>query len=466
MRPGIDPLGTSGERNRSNSESQMSTSVRRKRMGLQMSRGSNGSDGIALDSMTNTPTTMSHSRGPSYTSGLQNSSSVNAANDSSSPPTPGLTEAPHSGFRLSSVSELKRRSQFQDPYFDLMHGISYSMAQVYDPLNDLVKSMKGNGSTPKMRHLVRSCGNVFTALQNLDAVLGQMSTTREEEEIQKRQSSLSAQSNCCLSIQAFETLLAEFQKEIGTILNSTNSRNVRKLMHLLYASIIEIRNAKNKLDVTLVASSHVSNNSAATLTIRRDQFRPITSHRVRDREGSRHQHHASVNKNKPLPQPGSNHRSNESSNVGSQPGSAISLTARKSHVHDYEFPTPSLMASTSFASQNSLAGYDDAEEERAFDDIYRKLMKACEGTSYALIRCRFVLQGARRIVTASQGFNDDLQCLDTLLARCSSTIKAAEKLQVKMEQLNPKDASQRESIEFWGLCTDYTKVSQVNVIGF
>ena len=473
IRPGLEPLANGNERNRSNSESQMSTSKRKKRMGIQMSRGGTGSNEMNLESLAMNSRPIEHTRGPSSGSASATGIGSRIVHHSSSSASPTQIEIPRSALlsRLSSLPESKRKSSFHDPYVELVQGISFSMEQVHSPVKQLVSVFKVSGA--KSRSLERYCYSSLIAMETLSHKLLQTQTYDEEKDDDQtnfeghRRSALSVQDTCRECIVAFENLIAVLLQEIRSIVERANPRYVRTLMLLLYGSSIELRNAYSRFGSHFGTSpqslkaSNRSNNRPNGLAS--PVPRPTTSLKIKIRDRRRNDSTAS-DLNKPLPPPklhspysGSILYTN--SNLSGSGGFA-GMSQHPKFSHGYYTPslTPSISLNSAGSSLGGLDGFDDYDEDQQFEFIFQKLSVACESTIQGLSRSSLLLSEANTRAFNNGASEIDLNEGKQVCIKCQYALDAANDLKRRLAALKIYESRSRNKPELWQVCTAFTRV--------
>lgn len=465
IRPGIGPL-MNNDRHRSNSESLMSTSVRKKRMGIQMSRGGKGSaEGIDIEALTSDAERTNHNRGASVGPVLLNNGTANGGivTDSSSPasPTQQDTRDPYYS-RLSSLPENKRKSQHHDPVIELAQDIHFSLEQVEGSVRTVVHASKSSG--PKRRALERSFQAFTTNKTELSQALADQGSYDEENDSAPkgdRRGSADWVSGCCgQCLDSFQKLSESLDAHLPLIVEHVDPRYVRLLMHMLYASTIEIRNAYGRICITSEIGPPQIPPKAPTTSIDSTKSRvaspsprPTTSLRIRDprrvRNGS-----GPIDRNKPLPSP-------RLTNGGSKSARMPSYAQRTQDI--YNTITPSLTPSSSYMSEASLTDYDETEEEEKFEVLFGKLKVAADSALQTLPQCSNILHETKRSNVEGynvNGYSSSSEPYDLLLHQCGTANDAAVDLKTRLKTLKVGESRPMDSMGFWQLCTSVIRVSQ------
>lgn len=446
VRPTLNTQGLS-ERNRSSSESQMSAAAnpRLKRMGMAITR--KPSEAGRLDPAASIH--QHHARGLSHGSGIHKGVLPNGIAEAASPisPVDGDLVRPFLGRRLSTLTEDKRKSRPNDPYIDLARGLSFAMSQMHGPVKNLVR-LTNDGKRSKLESVSQ---NAFSVLDELDQQLDKLENFSEEsEDVERRKSIVSVQANCETSVQLFCELLVGLQNSAQTLVQQGNPRYVRSLMHLLYAGLVEIRNAYAKIGIEFQATPkpmqrEISRGRYAPTTPRR----PSTSFRMRDPSANQTQSRSSSRQRVPPPTIAFPLVSmSRSASVTSLPG----VVRPGESFHGYAASTRTTRSNT----LQSLQSVNEAEEEEQFERIIFHLTKACEVALQVLPTCsaEFV-----KLRDGANGSNAPL--LDGICERVSLTYDSAEALSKRLETLTLRDPTIRSQPDFWQLCTAFTRVSSI-----
>ncbi|KAI9652646.1 MAG: RAM signaling network component [Alyxoria varia] len=461
-RPTLEPLITnSNERNRSSSESHVSTSVRQKRMGFHLSRGGQGSDQMSQMSLDNLPDNdMNHIRGSSHGVRLQNNGDVSAT-DTVTPSSPSTLDPPRSATvpRLSSLPESKRRSQFSDPYVELAQGLIFSMDQVHTPIKTIVNIMRETGS--KRRSLERSCYGAFTAKDELGRLLAELSTFDEEYEenphakVGRRKSAASIKDRCASCVQAFEKLLFALKRDVGSIVERCDPRYVRMLMHLLFASIVEVRNAYTRFYATSTPRNQPQLEPESTTPMIQNTPRQIspmprlsTSLRVKDRGRVRINDQLEY-KNKIAPPPKTGSISEKATALPSSLPTSYHTAKESSYGHTH---SSSLATTVSISSPQM-----DDGEDRMFDAIWKKLNIATEIAGSVLPQCDELLLRQKNEIRDSPNYETEGRLIENIREKGQDVINASQALKARLQTIHLQDPHAREDRQLWELGTTFTK---------
>lgn len=422
----------------------MAGSSRVKRMGMAMPRKT--TDSGRLDPAASSFPAL-HARGLSHGSAIHNGVLPLGISDVASPisPVDGDLMRPFLGRRLSTLTEDKRKSRPNDPHIDLVQGLSYAMSQMHAPIKNLIR-LTADG---KRNNLEAIFQNSFTVLDELDRQLNHFEAAEEESEDMERQRSLaSVQANCETGLRLFCELVAGLHNHVQNLIQQGIPRYVRSLMHLLYAGLVEIRNAYAKIGVELQATAKptqrdLSRGRYAPSTPRR----PSTSFRIRE---------PSVNP----AQSRSNSRQRLPPATTTFPMISMSRSASMTSLPGAMRPGDSFYSiapSTRTTRSNtlqSLQSVEEAEEEEQFERIFLKLSEACEAALHSLPDCSDIFSDLRQAATGQ-----DANRLDGLCERVNLAYDAADALTKRLGTLKLRDPSIRSQPDFWQLCTAFTRVS-------
>lgn len=504
-RPGISPLISNSERNRSNSESllQASGPTRTKRMGMLRTK-------TELDSIEESKSNRnSHLRGFSHASALKPNgalASPNGGGSSSSPNSPREARARRHGFvkRLSSLPEHKVDNDWQNPIIEGAKGVLYALYQIHPQISGLIAAVKGKEARRSSVEI--TFYNASTHVDQLNKALERADAVDPSDEEAVEKAETTVQHGCATCIMAYTHVSTQLQDNVRKIVAGSDARYVRTLMLLLYGSIIEIRNAINNFGVDIrVASGHRRQRSNgpkhAIQTIPEEFDAPIKPIRAPTptRDGIMHQrpgarlrsdttiqHPSLDNINAPLPTPihltGTTLNGNTYNSAASTHASSIlngnghvlrsrsnSRTTSQASTANTSFSsvasTPrsgdgfQLSRNNTYSNQvNPSTGMTDSQEEAAFGPIYMSLTRAYEAALKAVplakdhfIRC---LESAEE--NRQPSALHDLWI--TLIQSCKQCYDVSEALQLRLTSMRIKDAvGGRNDPSFWLLCTTFLR---------
>ena len=477
-RPGISPLISGSDRNRSNSESilQANPLPRTKRMGMLRTK-------TELDSIEeNKSNRLSHLRGFSHASALKPNgvlASPNGGGSSSSPNSPRETRArKYSRMkRLSSLPEHRVENDWRNPIIDGAKGILYALYQVHPQISSLIAAVKGKDARRSSVEI--TFYNASTHVDQLNKALEKADTVdpTDEEGVEKAEKTV--QHDCATCIMAYTHVSTQLQDNVRKIVAGSDARYVRTLMLLLYGSIIEIRNAINSFGFeTTVISGHKRQRSIGGIhtipTIPEDFTTPQKPVRAGTptRDGVTHprptrlrsdttiQHPILDPNPPPLPTPlnltgttmnGSSYEIQSCSNsrtTNSTNNSSVASTPRSGD--GFHLPRMNTYRI------NPLTGMTDAHEEAAFGQIFMSLTRAYEAALKAvpLARDHFL-----RCLQAAEDNRNPSSVHDlwkALVQSCKKCYEVSEALQLRLTSMRIKDADGgRNDPSFWLLCKTF-----------
>ena len=446
----------------------MVTSRRQKRMGVHVSKGGNSSGEMSLEGsldITNDPS--NHARGPSNGSLLQHFMQTNPVVD------PCAVESPHPSdisrsasfydaqSRLSSLPENKRKSQYNRPDVQIAETILYTIEQVEAPIKKLVKATKPAGL--KRRSLDRSCFAAFANKDDLARTLKSLESY-DEDDGGKRRSSFDLHEYCERSMSSFQQLLDLMQSHISTILEHSQSRDLRMVMLTAVAGIVEIRELWTRLADGMVLpddddyrSEELEARQQLTVRLPSPVSRPTTSLRVRDPSRLTTHHHKNSSVAKRLPSPQTMRSASGTSLLSRMPSYASTF----SKMLDGAPPTPALPNTNSFVSNASNELSEDEDEDRAFEAIHKALSHACyvcmDRESLRLCQKTFIkLRDRQR--GSIYGFD---AIYEEILRTCEYAMSTCDELRARINPVKVKDSQARNRAEFWQVCTGFTKAFAV-----
>lgn len=453
LRPTIAPLVTEfgfTERNRSHSESQMATSMRLKRHGMNMPRRPEQN---YLD--VHDPSRMNHNRGSSDGSAMYRSVTMNAAVDLASPTTsPVDNDVYRPSFirRLSSLPEDRRKSRTLDPDASAARVLVYSMQQLHRPMKDLL-NIASDGSV-RRSNLQKIFLDAYSSVDLLDRQLVAVESYSEEHDRDDNSEAiLSLQRSRQACARSVVQLILALQKSVRNIVLRGSPLYVRSLMHLLYAGLIEIRNAYISLEGGIGATPKILQRDVSRgRALPAIPGRPTTSMRVRE----------DSTLSRGAARPISNHRPSVIT-VGGRSASTVVPTGqpafRPAQASD-SFPGLSSFGRSARSTRsNTLVSVEEMEEEQQFERIFLQLSTACQFALQALPRCNSIFSHYRHVAAEQRGDQTELGLYDGICDRCRIATEAAEALWKRLDTVKLKDSSVRGQPDFWQLCTAFTRVS-------
>lgn len=502
-RPGISPLISSSERNRSSSESivQAPPPTRTKRMGMLRTR-------TELDSIDENKTNRnSHLRGFSHASALKPNgvlASPGGGGSSSSPNSPREARARRYGFvkRLSSLPEHKVENDFQNPIMEGAKGILYALYQIHPHISGLIAAVKSKDT--KRSSVEITFYNASTHVDQLNKALERADSVDPEDDEAVEKAEKTVQHDCATCIMAYTHVSTQLQDNVRKIVAGSDARYVRTLMLLLYGSIIEIRNAINNFGVDVrVTSAHRRQRSSGPkhliqtipeeLTSSARTIRAATPTRegvmqqrpgLRLRSDTTIQHPAFDAFAPPLPTAsnlsgttingGTSHSSVSTQSSSTVSGSSYGVRSRSnSRTTDNTSAMTSSFSSVSstprsgdgFPLQRSNAisnrinpstGMTESQEEATFGQIFMALTRAYEGALKAVPPAREHFSRCMDAAEESQQHPLVHDLWITLIQSCKQCYEVGEALQLRLTSMRIKDADGgRNDPSFWLLCKTF-----------
>ena len=502
-RPGISPLISNSDRNRSNSESvlQPTAPTRTKRMGMLRTK-------TELDSIEeNKSNRNSHLRGFSHASVLKHTgipASPSGGGNSSSPNSPREPRVRrYGGFvkRLSSLPEHKVENGDRNPIIEGAKGILYALYQVHPQVSSLIAAVKGKDARRSSVEI--TFYNASTHVDQLNKALEKADAVDPSDEEAVEKAEKTVQHDCATCIMAYTHVSTQLQDNVRKIVAGSDARYVRTLLLLLYGSIIEVRNAINSFGVEIkVTSSHRRQRSSGERhiiqTIPEEAATPVKSIRsaTPTRNGAIHQRptarprsdttiqHPVFDPNPPpLPTPmiltgttfggstqnmtyatastlnGSSHgvrsRSNSrNTSTASAANSSVSSVASTPRSGDgFHLPRNN---NAPFSRINPSTGMTESQEESAFGQIFMSLTRAYEAALKAVppVRDHFV-----RCLHAAEDNRHPSPVHDLWISLVQSSkqcLEITEALQLRLTSMRMKDAEGgRNDPSFWLLCRTF-----------
>lgn len=500
-RPGIAPLISNNERNRSNSESiiQATAAVRQKRMGL-LRR-----DRTELDSIDETKAVrQSHYRGLSYGSVLKRNGSISSPGAaSSSPSSPKDPRKQPAQFvrRLSSLPEHKT-DQIRRPLIEGAKGILYALYQVHPQISGLISASKGRDV--RRSGLEMSFYNASVHVDKLNKSLENTDNIDPEDEESWERAEATINSDCTVCIRSFVHVTTQMQESAHKIIAGADPRYVRSLLLLLYGSIVEIRNAIKSFGIELKHHRRQmsSGNTHPIATIPEEPTPEIPETQRNDREmdgltvkQSSRMRSDTVLKNpaanvpslQPVQPPalripnndtghhirgpsllGGSHknfaarsRSNSRSTIMTNHSEGLSVTSTPRSTDSYTLPP---MASLN-GRVSADTGLTDAQEEQRFEIIFMALTKAYEAALGALPITMQHLQRCLDAANEQRQPKDMLELWNPLVAKSRTCLDLTQALQLRLTSMKLKDSgvglsnaeNGRHDSSFWTLCRSFVQ---------
>lgn len=425
----------------------MSTSVRNKRMGMLTRKPVDASVAEAQAEKK-----LSHLRGMSDGAALQNGKAGSApATDSSTPTSPvdgasGDHRDRSTTFirRLSSLPEGKRKSQMDDPYFGLARGVLYALDQLNTPLKRVIGTTRDGARSD----LQKAFSQVYGATNMLDQLLNRANSNDEEIDEEEQSKIAEAVSMSCEQcMYAFEQLALALQADLKKLILESEQPCVRTVMHMLYASLIEIRNSCSKLGLEPdPAPIVVAERKPRGRYLSPAPNHPLTSLRVREQTPT-HVVTRSNSRNRPLPAP---------RHVGGRP--PIRDDSSNS-LNSSETLRPPPAHSTRTSRSNTLNSVDEVVGDPKFNEIAKKLTYASDLVMQALPQCEVLVLDAKRTVRERASSPMEMEMFDTIVTRCQAANEAAKQLRSILATLELRAPGIKNQLDFWQLVMSFVRVS-------
>lgn len=435
----------------------MATSLRQKRQGMTMHKRPEPTH-LGVEELHK----LSHNRGLSHGSAVYNGLAPNGVVEIPSPaisPAEADLHRPSFVRRLSSLPEDKRKSRALDPYANFARVLVYSMQQLHRPIKDLI-GIASDGSL-KRSNLDRIFADAFASVEILDRQLVAVENYSEEHDRDDNGSvSTMLQGSGSACARSAMQLVSALQRNVRNIVHRGNPLYVRSLMHLLYAGLVEVRNACIKLEggnktTPKIMQRDVSRGRALPST----PGRPTTSMRVRDDSTFANGVSRSNSLHRPL-----NLASLGTISAGSRSASMTSLNQAVLRPPPLAEAFPGMSSfnrSARSTRSNTLVSVEEMEEEQQFERIFLQMSNACQYALQALPRCNSIFSHYRQVAAEQRGDQTELSLYDGICDRCGIAIEAADALSKRLETVRLRDPSVRGQLDFWQLCTAFSRVSTV-----
>ena len=504
-RPGIAPLISSSDRNRSNSESvlQATAPTRTKRMGMLRTK----TELSSIEESKNNR--LSHLRGSSHASALKHNgvpASPNTEGNSSSPNSPREPRVRrYGGFvkRLSSLPEHKVDNGDRNPIIEGAKGILYALYQVHPQISGLIAAVKGKDARRSSVEI--TFYNASTHVDQLNKALEKADAVDQSDEEAVEIAERTVQHDCATCIMAYTHVSTQLQDNVRKIVAGSDARYVRTLLLLLYGSIIEIRNAISSFGMEIkVTPGHKRQQSSGgrhvIQTIPEETATPVKSLRsaTPTRNGIVHQRPAARLRSDttiqhpvfdpnppPLPTPmtlaGTTFNGSTYSGSGTSFSNASTVNGSSQGMHSRSNSRNASNVSAANSSVSSVAstprsgagfhlhhhdaflnrinpstGMTESQEESAFGQIFMSLSRAYEAALKAVppVRDHFV-----RCLHAAEDNRHPSPVRDLWISLVQSSkqcLEITEALQLRLTSMRMKDADGgRNDPSFWLLCKTF-----------
>ncbi|KAF2840745.1 hypothetical protein M501DRAFT_930430 [Patellaria atrata CBS 101060] len=428
-RPGLAPLVITNERNRSHSESVMSASLRSKRMGMVTRKTT------ALSTFDESQTKRSsHFRGWSHGSAM---SGTSLANGSSSRP-------------LSDLIEHKRKSRAGDTVVEAAKGVHHALAQLESPVTTLIANFRAALRGVDDRNISTVVTMVFSQVNVLKQQLDNYEFMSEDEEVDAVELSGSIHVSSQRCVRNFSTICGFVRSNAVDLVHCGNPRHIRSLLFLLHGSMIEIRNACSELGLEFSTNSKISQGSSQAVNVPQNQAvlrrHPRSNVPIHANLPSRfgaHLHGLD------------NHGSNYSSRTNTLTTNSVG-TATPRSGESFNLPGSAVMSRS-----NTMQGLSEIDDDRLFEQIYKKINTACSIMMDVLPSCRAhfskTKENAKRDMDGGATTTILIQTLSRVIDRADEVINAARVLSMRLQTIRLKDPFVRNQQDFWQLCTAYVQ---------
>lgn len=460
MRPGLAPLADgSNERTRSNSESIMPTSNLKERQKDKRrafwSKDKNLSRALTEQDTPYLNRFSEHLRGQSTGSTPPNGSTA-VTSDSSAQISPVDAEhtRPHFATRLSSLQEGKRRSRVTEPVVQCAMMIAYSLEQVHHPLTQLLRS--GPGKRILRGPVEGLVNSVSESLRELRSHIDQYERSEDDHDLGR--SKAATLYHCRAAISSFTSLGTVVRQQISSLVPVADKQIVRSLMHLLYASLFEVRNARAKLgDFDFRPSdgtAEVRNGVHGSYSTTNDFHRPGTSFRAREQNKALQNGADYTIRSRPL-YPPAQHSTNLASRSASTTSYAPPTPFSSGSFEPYSHSQAPTTRSNSDAWMHPAADAE-AYQEGVFERVVGHTDDACTKALDAIPHCEAILDEAYK-EAVDQGRGQTSELYLSALERCRIILEAAKDLKNQLTTFRPRTSQARERPEFWQLCNAFTR---------
>lgn len=484
QRPGISPISGPNERNRSNSEGIIQSSIvaRSKRMGV-ISRKNTDLD--TLDE--GRPYRNSHLRGLSHGSLLKTkpSNQASGGSSSSSPRSPRERRRLRDGFvhRISSLPEHRNEGETRGPITEGAKGILYALFQIQPHISTLINVIKGDDSRRNSLEIVFY--NASTHMDQLNEALENAEKVQPENTDSVKMSNEAVKRECETCLMAYMHVGTQLRNNIDKIVAHGDARYVRSLMLMIYGSLLELRNACISLGIPLQTQKQGTNNltdkrpvpettqegvggdrhvgPAVTPT----RERPQPMRRLRSDITIQHSHGTSAVSYPPTPSyqaPASSPGFPPSSSVPLNYGGRSRSSSRSNTLWNTSIPSslatprsgesfPSIPTST-VSRINPVTGLDELEEERIFEKIFHQLTAAYTAALQALPLARRQFTRCLELAEETREPEEIRRLWSNLIRRCRVCLDASEALGLRLSNMRVKEpgGGMRNQREFWQLC--------------
>ncbi|RMZ92300.1 hypothetical protein DV736_g481, partial [Chaetothyriales sp. CBS 134916] len=493
-------IGSSNERNRSNSESflQATGNMRSRRMGM-LTKPKPDLDSIEESRVNRN----SHLRGFSHASVLKRGGAVAASPAGNSSPSPNSVRDPKQrrpGLvkKLSSLPEHKTSTEWNNPIVQGAKGILYALYQIHPQLSGLIAAIKKDSKRTGLEITFYASSThvdrLNDALEMADSIDAQ-----DEEAVEKIEAIV--QQDCETCVMAYTHVFAQLQDSVRKIVAGTDARYIRTLMLLLYGSILEIRNAINTFgfDVKITQAGHKRQKSSGPKhpiqTIPEEYTTPLKPARLATptQEGFSHRqpgprfrsdttiqhpipdiakHAHSTTAATPIHLSGVTVNPDSFANSGSTYTSTSFSFRSRSHSRNASQTSTALSSAASTPRSvdafhlprisptkhqiNPITGMTDAQEVAAFSPIYLGLTRSFEAALQAIPPAEKHFKRCLQDAKENHRSKAEQELWVDLVHRCKICFDASEALRLRLTNMNMMDPDGgRNDPSFWLLCKTF-----------
>lgn len=476
-RPGIAPLITGSERNRSNSESvlQATQNTRNKRMGMVTRKNANLGP---LDEVRANRNSL-HLRGQSHGSALRDKP-INGtqSGDNSSSPSSYEYERQRGTFvrRLSSLPEHKRKSQSVDCVIEGAKGVLYSLHHLHLHISTLIRVIKDGTSKRSSLEIVYH--NASTHLEHLDQKIHSYDKNVSDNEEEKGRSNSSVSYACNACIVAYRQVGYLLLRNLSQLVMDGDQKYLRTLILLLYGSLVEARNACLSLGISLegpkiektagqrIPTIHEENPKPRDRSLTPTREHPNPERRWRNgnviqQPGNLNLYNLNVNSQNAVPLfINGRSRSNSRTTFNSSTASSVANTPRSGE----SFPvlgTPmtrsrsnsALAVGNGMPTRSAIA--DDPEKEMLFEKIFLGLTASIHQALQAIPVVKGQFSRCLKVALSKSTARNICKLWSDLIVRCQFCLDMCNTLKMRLSTIKLHEPSVRNKREFWRMCIKY-----------
>ena len=462
-RPGVTPLVTNNDRNRSNSESILQA-TKNKRMGIVTRKASDL--GTVDEARTNRNS--NHYRGYSHASVLRDKHSngvrKGSGSSSSTPASPLDLERQRGTYnrRLSSVPEQKREPQPARGIIECSRGVLYSLHQVQyqiGGLRQIIKDGPIKGSSFDGRY-----NDASAQLELLDRELH----TYDNRSSPKRSSKkVRVVSRDCIS--AYHQVAVLLWENMAYLVRNADRRYIRSLLLAIYGGIgeaciaFQCQQKKPKPPKSVSARPPIlaieeRNEKIASRSNTPTTERPRIARRLRsdaNMSTARYAGHIKSSANPyaavPLYVNGRSRSNSRTNGFGVSTTSSVANTPRSGE--SFLIPgTP--MTSNSVSSYHSSSQLEP-DHDATFEKIYLYFNTSAEEGLLAIPPLTSKFSRSLEMARSTYTTKEIVDLWSRLVSRCRYCQDMCEALRHRLSNIKLNDPEVRDSKEFWKICTGF-----------